>query len=226
MASGVRAVYAASDDAGLLDPAGNAWNGVGTQPLDLMGTPLGLQPTAAIRTSWSDRRIGAIGRVDVAVAHNGATLAFRLEWNDPSEDRQTGDTTAFADAAAVMHPGSPEAPLMTMGKPGAPVNAWYWRADEDGSGRHIVAEGFGTTRTLDTTLVRTRSTWSGGRWRVVIARSLRAPEEAGAAQLAPGQETRFGIAVWQGSAGERAGIKAFSGDWIPLHLTALPAAGS
>jgi hypothetical protein len=41
---------------------------------------------------------------------------------------------------------------------------------------------------------------------------------AGTAQLEPGQETGFGVAIWEGSNRERAGIKAFSGDWKPLII--------
>ena len=41
------------------------------------------------------------------------------------------------------------APLVSMGAPGAGVNAWYWRADEKDAGRNVVAEGIGTSRTLD-----------------------------------------------------------------------------
>jgi hypothetical protein len=44
------------------------------------------------------------------------------------------------------------------------------------------------------------------------------------AQLAPGERTGFALAVWEGSNGERAGIKAFSGDWRELRLGALPSA--
>ena len=39
-----------------------------------------------------------------------------------------------------------------------------------------------------------------------------------------GRSTSFGVAVWEGGRGERAGIKAFSGDWRELALQALPTA--
>jgi hypothetical protein len=45
------------------------------------------------------------------------------------------------------------------------------------------------------------------------------------AQLEPGAATGFGVAVWDGSGGERAGIKAFSGPlWQELQLDAMPTA--
>jgi hypothetical protein len=38
-------------------------------------------------------------------------------------------------------------------------------------------------------------------------------------QLTPGTHTGFGVAIWDGSNSERAGIKAFSGAvWLDLEL--------
>ena len=207
-----------------LDPAGSLWSGVRAESVKLMGTPVGLQPTEMIRSAWMDKKIGAVEGVSVSAVHDGAVLAFRLEWSDASEDREVGDTTAFPDAAAVLLPSAAGAPLMTMGIEGLAVNAWYWRADEDGRGRQVVSEGLGTTRTVDYELVKGRGVWREGRWRAVITRALKVSSAEPVTQLAPGQQTGFGVSVWEGSAGERAGIKAFSGDWLDLSLANLPTA--
>jgi DMSO reductase family type II enzyme heme b subunit len=156
--------------------------------------------------------------VAVSAIHNGVILAFRLEWEDSTENASIDDTHSFPDAAAVALPASQDAPLLVMGAAGAPVNAWHWRADEPDGARQISAEGLGTSRALGGAQVRARGAWKSGRWRVVIARALQMPGEAGAAQLQPGQQTGFGVAIWEGSRQERAGIKAFSGDWLPLDL--------
>ena len=206
----------------LLDPDGKPWRGVEAESLPLMGTPLGLQPTAAIRAAWADKKIGAVDRVAVAAVHDGRVLAFRLEWKDPSENRELTDTTSFPDAAAVLLPAAPDAAVLSMGAPGRPVTAWYWRADEDGRGRNVISEGIGTTRTLDLELVRARGVWKEGRWRVVIARALRAQSTEPVVQLTPGKTTGFAVTVWDGASGERGGIKAFSGDWRELRLDAVP----
>jgi DMSO reductase family type II enzyme heme b subunit len=207
----------------LLDADADVWKGVRPEPLELVGTPLVLQPTAAIQVAWSKKSIGAVRGVWVAALCDAATLAFRLEWDDPTENRAIVDTVAFPDGAAIVLPSAPGAPLVTMGAPGQAVNAWYWRADEE-KGRNVVAEGIGTSRTADAELVAARGTWKGGRWRVVIARALRVRSTESVAQLEPGQRTQFGVAVWEGSHGERAGLKAFSGDWRELLLDAPPAA--
>jgi len=212
------------DLAALLDAESAAWRGARSQQVRMMGAPSGMQPTAAVRVSWPDAKIGAVDRVAIDTLHDGQHLAFRLEWEDESEDRALGDTTSFPDAAAVVLPVTPNAPIITMGGPDQPVNAWYWRADEDGSGRQVVAEGLGSTRTVDTELVRGHGTWKDGRWRVVIARALRVETSEKVAQLRPGETTGFGVAVWEGSHGERAGIKSFSGDWMELELSPMPQA--
>lgn len=204
----------------LLDPDAKPWQSAKPELLSLTGTPAGLQPTAAIRVAWTGKAIGAVSEVAVSAIHDGKVLAFRLEWEDPSEDATLDDNTSFPDAAAIALPASEDAPLVLMGAPGAPVNAWYWRADEPEAARQIAAEGLGTSRTLDTSVVRARGAWKEGRWRVVIARPMQVTGDPGAASLAPGTETGFGVAIWEGSHAERGGIKAFSGDWLPLDIQA------
>lgn len=203
---------------GLLDAGARPWRSAPATELRLVGTPLGMQPTGAIRAKWSGRSIGAVKGVRVSALHTGRLLAFRLQWRDPSEDASVVENTAFPDAAALLMPSVPDAPLFTMGAPGKAVTAWYWRADENGTGRHVVAEGIGTSRTVDTELVRGRGAWKDGVWRVVIARPLQVQGDAPVTQLRPGESLRVGVAVWEGSHGERGGIKAFSPDWPELRL--------
>ncbi|MBW2274514.1 MAG: hypothetical protein JRG96_14680 [Deltaproteobacteria bacterium] len=222
----MQAQYAAGFDVeAMLDPDAHPWSTGSADDVKLIGTPAGLQPTAAIRNAYTGKQIGAVQGVKVAAIHNGTELAFRLEWDDATENDEVGDTTAFPDAAAVVLPSVPNAPVMTMGAPKQAVNAWYWRADEkEGRGRQVVAEGLGTSRTVDREQVRTRGNWKQGRWQVVIARPLRVQSTEPIAQLQPGEITGFGVAIWEGSVGERAGIKAFSGNWIELALDGMSTA--
>jgi DMSO reductase family type II enzyme heme b subunit len=208
---------------GVLDPDGPAWKAARPERVTMMGTPIGLQPTDAIRVAWAQKKIGQVERVNVAAVHDGQTLAIRLEWGDASENRTLEDTTAFPDGAGVLFPSAPGAPAVTMGAPGLPVNAWHWRADEEG-GRQVVAEGLGTTRTVNDEQVRARGVWKAGRWRVVIARALKVEASEPVVQLEAGGKAQFAVAVWEGSSGERAGIKAFSVDWRDLSLATAPMA--
>jgi DMSO reductase family type II enzyme heme b subunit len=209
----------------ILDADSSVWRPAEPLALQLIGTPIGLQPAPAVMVTWATRRIGAVSRVEVSALHNGSEIAFRLQWEDPSEDQTLSDTTSFVDGAGILFPSVPGAPIGSMGGPKMPVNAWYWRADENDSGRQVVAEGVGTTRPVDTSMVRGRGVWKGGDWRVVIARALRVQTSEPVAQLTPGDATQFGVAVWEGSNSERGGIKGYSIEWQELVLEAAPTAG-
>ena len=202
----------------LLDPDGAAWAQAHPRTVRLVGTPAGMQPTEAIRNAWLERPIGAVSEVVVSALHEGEHLYFRLEWPDATANRDHGDNRVFPDGAALAFPVHPDAPLLTMGAPGYPINAWFWRAEEPERGRHVFAEGFGTSKTLDRKQVRCRGAWRDGHWRVVIARALRLQSTQPVVQFEAGARCRFGIAVWEGSRQERAGLKAFNGDWFELDL--------
>lgn len=197
---------------GLLDAQADVWRKASAQVIALIGAPSGLQPTAAVRAEFPDGKIGAVKGVSVAILHNGSELAFRLAWQDASADTGANgqDDVGFPDAAAILFPSRPNAPLMTMGAPGLPVNAWYWRADEDGRGRQVTAEGLGTTQTVDRDQVHAQGSHGNGTWAVVIARSLHAQSAGAVAQFEAGASASFSVAIWEGSHRERAGIKAIS----------------
>ena len=203
----------------VLQPDAAVWRGAKTEAVKLKGTPLDMQPTAAIKASWADKKIGATEVVEVAAVHDGERIAFRLEWSDPNENREITDTMEFPDGCGVLLPTVQFAPMAVMGAVGMAVNAWYWRADENGRGRHVLAEGLGTTRTLDYELVRGNGFYKDGRWQVVITRAMKVQSAENPAQLEPGQSTGFAVAIWEGGHSERAGLKAISGDdWIKLDL--------
>lgn len=214
------------DSEQLLDPASALWARSETTQLALTGTPLGLQPTAYVQAAWRERPIGATRRVRVSALHDGAQLAFRLEWEDASENATLPDDDRFPDAAAVLLPSAPEAPLITMGAPGAAVTAWYWRANDTGA-REIVAEGIGSSRTVALDSLRAAGKWQSGRWTLVIARALEGKVPGAVARIRPGESIGFGVAVWDGGHAERAGLKSYSGPmWQDLSLDAAPAARS
>lgn len=204
----------------LLNPAGAIWGQAEAQSFALSGTPLGLQPTAYIRNSFKQEDIGAVKEVKVAALHNGKHLAFHLTWMDASQNDKIEDNDQFSDAAAIFLPTKDNAPLVTMGAPGFPVNMWYWRADET-AGRHVVAAGIGTTRTIDQKQIVCGKQWHNGQWQVVIARALGVASTEPLVQLRPGRSIKFSIAIWEGSKQERAGLKAYLPDYVDLKLAPL-----
>lgn len=202
----------------LLDPEASEWSQAQPHAVRLLGTPAAMQPTEAIRAGWRERPIGAVERVELRTVHEGEHLFFRLEWADATANRDHGDNRVFPDGAAVAFPVREAAPLVTMGAPDYPINAWFWRANEPERGRHVSAEGLGSSKTLDREHIHCRGTWSAGRWRVVIARALRLESPHPVVQLEAGARCHFGLAVWEGSRQERAGLKSFSGEWLELEL--------
>jgi len=205
-------------DSALSDPAGSEWRGGPEARLSLEPTPLISQPSVYVQAKWETIDYGAIGAVSVQALHNDATIFFRLQWDDATENDDIRDTDQFTDAAAVLFPVSEDAPLASMGSPEQPVNAWYWRPDME-TPFSVVSVGTGSTRrTVDPNL-RGTSARLGDAWAVVIGRSLLSDGD-GFVQLAAGDTGKVAFAVWQGSNSERAGLKAVTLEWQPLELEA------
>ena len=204
----------------LLNPAGASWRRARSSRVVLSPTPLDMQPTEYVRVSWKGRPYGKLPSMRVSAIHNGRNIFFRMVWEDDSANGKIGDIDQFVDAAAVLFPVDPEAPLIGMGVKGKPVNAWFWRADWERP-RNIAAEGMGSTQRREDAALASKARHLRGRWNVVISRSLNgngAPE--GTVELAPGATSKVAFAIWQGANQERAGIKAFSPDWQALQVEA------
>lgn len=217
----MQASYAADANLdALLDPNYGAWNSSDSENLAMLGTPAGMTPTAVIQATWMKEQIGAVDWVQVAALRNGAELAFRLEWAGETESGELDDTDSFPDAAAIHLPVVPEAPLITMGAPKQPVNAWYWHADTPGGARQVMAEGSAPLTPSIRPVVYGRGSWKEGHRGVVLARPSRVESDSPVVELQPGTEIGFGVAIWGGSNSERAGIKSFTGNRIPLELAA------
>ncbi len=197
-----------SGDVGALaDPSASGWAQVPGEDVALGGTPLDVQPSSYVQVAWKDRKIGQVSRVSVKAAHDGRQIAVLLQWQDSSETREFVDT-GFIDAAGILFPQDGDAPLGSMGSEGKPVAGWYWRAGGPAeSVSSIVAGGLGTVTGNGSDGLSARSKYEGGRWSVVVQ---------GPASAAKAGKVAF--AVWEGAAGERAGLKAVSQGWQDLKL--------
>ena len=207
----------------LLDPLGGAWQGVAGETIALDATPLANQPSEYIKASRDARQIGKVKSLLVQAVHNGQEIFFRLSWADAAQNRTITDTTVFVDACGVLLPlKGGEPPIDEMGSEQAPVNAWHWRADLEGETAHnTVAQGLGTTQFSERSAIRAKAVWGQGAWAVVFARALAVPEQAEeTVQLSAGAAVKVGFAVWEGSNGERGGLKSFSKEWRELVLEA------
>lgn len=202
----------------LLDPGSASWRRARSNRVVLSPTPLDMQPTEYVRVSRKGQPYGKQSSMRVSTLHNGQHIFFRLVWQDGSVDAKIADIDQFVDAAAVLFPIAPDAPLIGMGVKGKPVNAWFWRADWERP-KNVAAEGMGTTERRDDPDLAATARHVRGRWDVVLSHTLngtRAPE--GTVALGPGAKSKVAFAIWQGADRERAGIKAFSPDWQELEL--------
>lgn len=73
---------------------------------------------------------------------------------------------------------------------------------------NLVAAGFGTLTTADLQDVKAQGEWKDGRWRIVFARALQTG--AGYPSMAESDVTNIAFAVWDGSKGNRDGLKSVS----------------
>ncbi len=65
----------------------------------------------------------------VRALHNGAELAFLVEWQDATRNDATLMVDAFRDSAAIQFPVVEGMPFYCMGQQGGDVNIWHWKAD-------------------------------------------------------------------------------------------------
>lgn len=90
------------------------------------------------------------------------------------------------------------------------------RRRRDSAVESLHAEGFGTLTASDDQAVHGKGVWREGRWHVLFRRDLN-----GTPSFARGSRLAFALAAWDGSAGERDGMKSAS-IW---HTLAFPGAG-
>lgn len=67
--------------------------------------------------------------VTVRALHNGAQVAFLLEWQDATRNDTTLRVDDFRDGAAIQFPVLEGQPFYCMGQQGGDVNIWHWKAD-------------------------------------------------------------------------------------------------
>ncbi len=193
----------------LLNPFAAQWERAPRVNLALRGTEAAEQPSAYIRTAWAGKRVGSIRALTVQAANNRQDLFFRLEWRDDTCDLDYAGGATFPDAAAVLFPANGDAPLERMGTDAQGIEAWYWRANRNGTGECLRFHGFATEAPMADSPVTTAAQHRNGRWQVVISGPL-------AMHSAP---ARVAFAVWDGSNQERAGLHSYSPEWLELVLS-------
>ncbi|MCC6383041.1 MAG: hypothetical protein IT304_11085 [Dehalococcoidia bacterium] len=189
------------DSSTLSDPGSERWRDIPAVAVALAPVPLAAQPTEYIRQAWAGRPYGQTAEAMVAAASDGDRLYVRVEWEDDS--RPHGE---FQDAAGVIFHNGSDVALATMGKDGAPVPLWYWE-----NGRpaplHLMSTGPGVVEKVADAVPAARALLNESRWSVVFSGPAGSNSHA-----------RLGVAVWNGSNEERAGLAAVSREWLPVEL--------
>lgn len=183
-------------------PAASGWSSVEGETVALAAVPLDAQPTEYIRVKWAGQAYGNVKEAKVAAASDGSRLHVRIEWADSATPN--GE---FADAAAVYFPAGGDAPAGTIGSADASANLWYWQANL-ADAKSLVASGPGVFRPRGSNGVSASSSNEGGTWAVVLSGDLADAQSAG----------KLGVAVWDGSNEERAGIGAATASWVTLEI--------
>ncbi|MBT5029262.1 MAG: hypothetical protein HOM97_12775 [Nitrospina sp.] len=176
----------------------------------------------------------SIRDVVVRAAKNNSRIAIMLEWDDVTRDSNFDHSALYVDRAAVMFPvnAKQEAPSITMGESGKPVNIWQWKPIGGERGQPGVkdnpnskiayqtiedlnAEGFSTLTDQNKQDVEGIAVWNNNKWRLIFNRSL---TNANGNDVQFEQSVLMAIAVWNGSNKELNGQKGVAG-WLLLKMT-------
>ena len=195
-----------------VSPSSPNWSQIPSTHIEMMPTPLQMQPTEYIRRSWENKPYGQSGKLDVASVHDGETWALRGTWQGSGPG-----ATDFPDALAIALPVRNNPALALMGAKDAPIHYLRWSADKK-EVLSLLATGIGFSQPGPQLKCSAQAVVDGTVWQLVITRALRTGKDI--APLAAGKKTGIGFALWRGSNDERAGIKAFSIDWVELELDA------
>ncbi|MBI2060003.1 MAG: c-type cytochrome [Nitrospirae bacterium] len=177
--------------------------------------------------------------VSVKAFHDGKSIAFLLEWHDPTlsdpktpiEPKPGTDSSAppappapvFADRAALQFPETlmkgMEKPHFVMGDPQKAVNLWSWDSESKEIGEYT-ANGVGTWVKQEKQDVTGSQSYLNGRYKVVFTRPLQSDDEIDL-DFPSGEYIPVGFLTWDGSQGETEGKCSLSA-WYHLMLKEKP----
>lgn len=207
----------------LLSSTGAFWKNIGKIKIETAATPLANQPSPYIKGVYDESKIGAVKEFNLATVHNNENIFFYVEWASEKPNREIGDINVFPDGFGILFPikDIEKTQIKEMGSQEYPTNSWYWRPDFDEKPKNQVAHGLSTSLYTKKSSIESHSSWDKKNWCLVITRALVVSgEDEEAVQLKPGGNTGIGFAVWEGSNGERGGVKAFSKEWRELVIEA------
>lgn len=211
----------ASEEA-FLDLDASLWGAAKELTIEMTATPLANQPSPYIKATRDEKEIGKVKELRTKALHNGKGLYFLFEWESAEPNFEIGDVDVFPDGISILFAikDGDDCPIKEMGREDSPTNAWFWRADFDEKPKNQISRGLATTLYTDESSIVSNSRWDNGTWRVVMGRIFKVKSKAEeSVELKPGKPKRIGFAAWEGSNGERGGVKAFSKEWRELVIS-------
>lgn len=185
----------------LADPSWAGWSAVANVTVPLNPVALESQTTAYVREAWKDRDYGQVAEGQVKAASDGQRLYLRVEW--PDDPTPNGE---FQDAVSAIFPTNGSGVLATLGDAEKPLVLWFWENGRPDALR-LISRGPGVFRKDASDGVAAAGVLADGRWSVVLS-----------GPAAMGQKGKVGLAVWNGSNDERAGLAAVSREWLLLEM--------
>jgi len=207
----------------LLDSRNTFWKQNPKVKVETSATPLANQPSPYIKGVYDESKIGAVKELHISTVHNNEDIFFYFEWASAKPNREIGDINVFPDGLGVLFPFKDieKTQIKEMGSKDYPTNSWYWRPDFKEKPKNQVAHGLSTSLYTKKSSILSHSSWDKQTWCLVISRPLSVTgKDEEAVQLKPGGNIGIGFAVWEGSNGERGGVKAFSKEWRELSIKA------
>ncbi len=177
------------------------------QRVQMMSAPVAMQPGKYIPRVYGEKP-PATAEVDLEVQQQGNGWQIDLVWAaaTPVHDKNR-NPRIFVDGAAIFVPEHADAPWISMGAPGQPLSGLLWRPDRNGL-TAMAAEGLGSTQRSDAPAGwKADGQWRNGFWHL----SVQIDQWAALDRF-----QKLAFAIWQGSKGERAGIKSVSPGWLSV----------
>ena len=177
--------------------------------LNLIAAPTSTQPGGYINKAYLERTVPFTKWAIVEVNKEASRWVVELTWACANPVKDASDQTdAFVDAAAVLVPSKPNAQWITMGDTEKPVEGALWRPDQKRL-IQIHAQGLGSVqRQASPEGWEVISIWNNDLWNVKFSFSN---------WLALESHRQLAIAIWQGAAQDRGGLKSISPGWLPLE---------
>lgn len=192
----MQVIHSSQPASALREGSSDIWTDAQTENVLLAPIPIDKQPTRYIREKWKDRSYGSVTTVTASACVTDEELFVRLTW--PDDENPNGE---FADAAAIV---TGSGPADTLGDEATEATLWYW-ANDRSSAERFVSRGPGVFSRADAGGVQATATLEDGSWQVVLS-----------GPISEVVDDRVGLAVWNGSNEERAGLGAVSG-WVTLE---------